>query len=556
MKNERSLKRKRFERLFYPFARPFKITGVNSVFSKPPPLHHFKQLDKMNPNQPPPDQPSNQPPNQPPNQPGIHLLRECSWTDSGSSSMESGDSADSHAMRINPDPIPDIRSRQSHRFSYSTEQLQQARNEGAGCLIGFLQDVRRFSTEFVQSQINRAWELRGVETVLGRDEDRFLIHFTLEIDRRVGILGNPWNIQGAVFVLQPWVANIPLSEVRLLRMECWLQLWGLPFEYQQPFIAADMARSAGEVIGVDWVNKKPRNIRFVRVKVSVDLNSPLMPGSIVNRDDGTSQWVQFRYERINKLCMSCGMVGHNHRYCTMPYEEAERRINTTISRISQRYNLPINREDHHPHFTNRMRAFLTRVSRRTTRIVYRPAGSHSRNRQAPLQQPQVNSQTVTQTDGEQTAPTVNEHDVIGGSTWQQRDVHQSLVQPNDVPTGEQNEEEPEGTPILNLEEEAEMERQTEQEEHTMGNWRINIEDFIPTEPSVENIFNTELDQQIANLQAELGFLEERQIRQPVPLQIVPPEADELYPNVEYPMEPIEDPMQEFDNITARVERIY
>ncbi|OMO60568.1 zinc finger protein [Corchorus olitorius] len=93
------------------------------------------------------------------------------------------------------------------------------------------------------------------------------------------------------------------------------------------------------------------------------------------------------------------------------------------------------------------------------------------------------------------------------------------------------EEEPEGTLILNLEEEVEAERQQEPTETAIGNWRINIENFIRTEPSVENLFNTDLDQQIANLQAELGFLEEDRQLQPIPLQIVPPEAEELHPNV-------------------------
>ncbi|OMO88480.1 hypothetical protein COLO4_20243 [Corchorus olitorius] len=152
----------------------------------------------------------------------IRLMRECSWSNSDSSSKESGDSAQNERTNV-PTPAPQMRPRRSHVFSFS------------------------FSTEFIQNYINREWELRGRATVPSRDDNRFLIHYEREIDRRVGVHANPWAIDGAIFVQQPWNPNIPLAQARLPRIALWLQIWDLPFEYQQPLVAKRMALSVGEI---------------------------------------------------------------------------------------------------------------------------------------------------------------------------------------------------------------------------------------------------------------------------------------------------------------------
>ncbi|OMO70809.1 hypothetical protein COLO4_28482 [Corchorus olitorius] len=275
MKIKGVIEDKRLKRRFSPFIKPL-IQAIKAIDQLPEFLNSIKTLkpttSKMN------------PPN-PPYNSRIRLMRECSWTDSDTSSNESGDSAQSR-YGLNPAPIPELRRRRSHVYSFSSEQLEERRNEGYECLVGFLLDYRRFSTDFVQRYINREWELRGNATVIGREGNKFLIHYDREIDRRVGVIANPWAIGGAIIVLQRWNPNVQLSQARLLRVNLWLQIWDLPFEYQQPFIARTMSQSAELVLQVDWENRRPRNIRFMRIIVSVDLSAPLVPGCTLERDDG------------------------------------------------------------------------------------------------------------------------------------------------------------------------------------------------------------------------------------------------------------------------------
>ncbi|OMO83903.1 Zinc knuckle CX2CX4HX4C [Corchorus olitorius] len=212
-----------------------------------------------------------------------------------------------------------MKPRRSHNFS--SAELESRRNEGHECLVGISLDERSFPSELIQRYINREWELRGIA----------------------------------------WLPGINI----------WLQIWDLPFEYQQSLVAKRMALLPRGVLQLDWEERQPRNIRFMRIRVSVDLTFPLVPGCTLERDDGTSQWIRFRYEMVHKFCLNCGEIGHTQRNCHNSFVEVERRISLDLNRTSQRHGFPIVIERDTTHFSNQMRAYLTRARRKNTRIGYR-----------------------------------------------------------------------------------------------------------------------------------------------------------------------------------------
>ncbi|OMP10800.1 Endonuclease/exonuclease/phosphatase [Corchorus olitorius] len=449
----------------------------------------------------------------------IRLMRECSWTNSDSSLEESGDSAQNERINV-PIPAPQMRPRRSHVFSFSAEELEERINEGHECLVGFLLDARRFSTEFVLNYINREWELRGRATVLGRDDNRFLIHYEREIDRRVGVHANPWAIDVAIFVQQPWNPNIPLAQARLPRISIWLQIWDLPYEYQQTLVARRMTLSAGEVLQIDWENRRPRNIRFVRVRVSADLTVPLVPGCTLERDDGTSQW------------------------------EVKRRINRGLNRTSQRHGLPIVVETNTTHFSNQMRAFLTRASRRNTRIGYRQgpqpmATDPPQQRDQDNQQGRIENQVEREGGNQQQALIPLQHLYIG-----------NLPEQNTEPTPPNinQQEEPSQTQditlqILNYTSPPPPNLQMQGEQNQVAALRELTKSLPNLEESNTNTFHRNLDQRIERLQGELSHLMQRHPNQPSPL------IDE-HQQEQYPLGPIDDPVAEFHNSVERIQRIH
>ncbi|OMP03089.1 hypothetical protein COLO4_10630 [Corchorus olitorius] len=546
-------------------------------------------------------------------QPDINFRRECSWTDSDPATEESEDDLDSGILTIHPPPLPIRHTRLSHRITASREEMSSRREEANKCIIGFLIDIRRFSTHVVQEWLNRALEPTGEATVIGREKDRYLIYLENEVDRGVALSQTPWSFQGAMFATMRWSPNTPLREARLPGVELWMQLWGLPFEYQYPQMAERMARAAGEVVQVDWRPTRTRNIRFMRVRVLVNHNLPLAPGCTLECDDGTTRWIDFSYERVTKLCLSCGMIGHTHRFCSWTRAEIYRMINTRLSEVSHRYGYPVDHDPQNYMFSNKMRAFYHRASRRTTRLVI----DNRRNIEANMQR---EDNLIEQ------GPILEDHNEAGpsgasptGTEYEERnhqnengpsgesqnllessaaDRHDMAIQPNPQIQVGINLNQAQSTTQEDVDED-EMQRETIRGNQAQGQEEVQaqlqsldlrserndntvsssypIQDTRLTNEMEEESERTEIIQfseqletsqasatvedsiaetyaSLQNLSVEaFDYTEPLQI---TPLQIIPFDLhSDLFNYQHQPREPILDPMTEFDNSVARLEQL-
>nr|POE67631.1 hypothetical protein CFP56_26854 [Quercus suber] len=86
----------------------------------------------------------------------------------------------------------------------------------------------------------------------------------------------------------------------------------------------------GQMIGafekIDWEDRLPRNLWFIRIKVRLNPWMPVVSGFMLRLDDGTETWVQCRYERVHKLCIKCGLIGHTRSQCSESMDEVERML--------------------------------------------------------------------------------------------------------------------------------------------------------------------------------------------------------------------------------------
>ena len=121
--------------------------------------------------------------------------------------------------------------------------------------------------------------------MVGREGNHFVLHFNNNQDQRFILEHGAWSLDGALIVMDVWRPNTPLNSVNIYYIQVWVQLWGLPFKYQQPGIAQRIAQTIWTVSEVDWIEIFSRNISFMRVRVWIDRNTPLMAGSILRSDD-------------------------------------------------------------------------------------------------------------------------------------------------------------------------------------------------------------------------------------------------------------------------------
>jgi hypothetical protein len=61
-------------------------------------------------------------------------------------------------------------------------------------------------------------------------------------------------------------------------------------------------------MGVGWG-------KFLQAKIWVDLTKPLMRGRRL-KVQKVLMWVDFQYQRLSRICFSCGVVKHGAMGCT------------------------------------------------------------------------------------------------------------------------------------------------------------------------------------------------------------------------------------------------
>lgn len=190
-----------------------------------------------------------------------------------------------HGPIINPDP----------------EDVAAQRDFWSRYAIGFLLDYQKFSMSYLQHIINAAWRIRGLVSVVGRESYFYVLYF--EYMENLSHICNegPWAVEGALFMLEKWRPNLVLNRFQLNYISLWVQLHGLPLEYQYPDLAKHLGQLMGIVERVDWENKIPRNIWFMRIKVRIDPWSPVLAGFMLRTEEGSS----FGYNVDMKEYTSC-----------------------------------------------------------------------------------------------------------------------------------------------------------------------------------------------------------------------------------------------------------
>ena len=133
-----------------------------------------------------------------------------------------------------------------------------------------------------------------------------------------------------------------------------------------------MGQMMGIVDRVDWEDRIPKNIRFMRIKVRIDPWLPVIAGFTLRLDDGSRVWVQCRYKRVHKLCTKCGLIGHTRGQCTHAMDDVELMLYRQRLRIQELHHSQYRFDGLQPQFTNELRAYHNHGRRWATQVRFGP----------------------------------------------------------------------------------------------------------------------------------------------------------------------------------------
>ena len=349
--------------------------------------------------------------------------REFGWTDSSESDQSaeeydgdldmeasSNDDLDLHAPLARHGPV----------LRANPADLTIQREYWNNCAIAYLLDYRKFSVRHLQQIIDSAWRLRGQVMVVGRDSYYFILHFDVHDDLIYICDEGPWAVEGALLILERWRSNLVIRGLQLNYVSLWVQLHGLPLEYQYPDLAIQMGHMLGVYERIDWDMHIPRNIRFMRIRVRMNPWLPLVAGFMLRLDDGQRVWIQCRYERIHKVCTKCGLLGHTRPQCTYLMVDIEELLHRQRQRIQEEFQVQYGFDPLEPHFVNEIRAFYNRPQRWSTQIRFGPLAKDTGYRQRQHQQggpppPQPTMQSFMEA-VQNDMPTINQDSLVSTHT--------------------------------------------------------------------------------------------------------------------------------------------
>ncbi|KAH7833120.1 hypothetical protein Vadar_003276 [Vaccinium darrowii] len=173
-----------------------------------------------------------------------------------------------------------------------------------------------------------------------------------EVDLYHAYHGGPWSMRGGLLVLEFWQPSLSLVITHIGHTAVWVQLHNLLLECFCEDAGRRLGRLIGDVLEVDVHEGISRNIRFLRVRVRIDLDQPIISGISLSRPRQADLWAKCRCERVYKVCRAYGIIGHTLPQCNLSRDEAQMQIDRWLRDICERFGTQVVVHDHAPLYTS------------------------------------------------------------------------------------------------------------------------------------------------------------------------------------------------------------
>jgi len=157
-----------------------------------------------------------------------------------------------------------------------------------------------------------------------------LIRFANAQDRMMVCDKRPFFVNGLNFVLKPWVVFFDPYASEIVKVDQWIRIPRLPWEFSDVEILSDLLQKLGPITRVDQNTLLRLKGRFARVCVNIDITRPL-PSSLIVTNCGLSTRVPLIYEGLHEVCPLCG--GDSHQLETCPKLPVSKKVKVLVERF-------------------------------------------------------------------------------------------------------------------------------------------------------------------------------------------------------------------------------
>ncbi|KAG8382693.1 hypothetical protein BUALT_Bualt05G0104000 [Buddleja alternifolia] len=192
------------------------------------------------------------------------------------------------------------------------EELQQFDFEDVQTftLVGKVMSNKTFNSGAVKNILLRAWNCKSRVDVNKFDDNKttFVFKEKNDLDKVVNL--SPWSFRGQLVVLQQWHPDYTVNDIKLDHAQFWLQVSNLPVRLMNTIMAKKIENMLGTFIKTDLVYECQRWKKFLRIRVEVDIKSPLKDIVSLRNFVGGEIEAEIRYERLGEFYFICSCIGH------------------------------------------------------------------------------------------------------------------------------------------------------------------------------------------------------------------------------------------------------
>nr|POF01449.1 uncharacterized protein CFP56_35727 [Quercus suber] len=169
---------------------------------------------------------------------------------------------------------------------------------------------RTVGFSFLHSRLLSMWKPTGRLDCVGLGLGFFLVRLSLKEDYENILRKGPWFIGEHFLSIRPWEANFRPASASVSSIAVWIRLNELPIEYYNVEALLQIGKSVGNVLRIDTHTAFEAKGRFARLCVHIDIDKPLITTILIGKFEQP-----VCYEGVQKLCFSCGRMGHRRENC-------------------------------------------------------------------------------------------------------------------------------------------------------------------------------------------------------------------------------------------------
>ncbi|KAH9717190.1 CCHC-type domain-containing protein [Citrus sinensis] len=188
------------------------------------------------------------------------------------------------------------------------------------CLVGrFLTDkVINFAA--MKNTMASLWRPGKGVCIKDLSPTLFLFQFFHEIDINRVLESGPWTFDQHILLVKRLEEDEQPQNIPLFSTSFWIQIYNLPIGFMSEKILKDIGNYIGIFLASDENNLMGVWRNYMRIRVSMDVRKPLKRRMKLKKAGGDWIWVDFKYERLNIFCFTCGLLGHTAQQCPKLYD--------------------------------------------------------------------------------------------------------------------------------------------------------------------------------------------------------------------------------------------